>query len=87
MGDRQSDVIHFIPSVTLKGTFIEKLHSLDLLLGHLQELRRSLIEEFSEAPSTTSLRDAPTGPPRLSWRDVHVAAVMLGRNIFQKSHQ
>jgi hypothetical protein len=47
MRNQQNDVIHFIPSVTLKGTFAEKLHSLDLLIEHLQQLRRSLAEDYS----------------------------------------
>lgn len=38
----ESNISHFIPSLELKGSRVDKLRQLDTLIGHLQRLRRSL---------------------------------------------
>jgi hypothetical protein len=43
--DREIRVTHFIPSVQLKGTRADKLEKLDLLIAHLEGLRRSIAEQ------------------------------------------
>jgi hypothetical protein len=55
--DAEIDVTHFIPSVQLKGTRADKLEKLDLLIAHLEDLRRSL-EERQPLP-----RGWRIGPP------------------------
>ena len=55
--DAEIDVTHFIPSVQLKGTRADKLETLDLLIAHLEGLRRSIAEhrtppaEWNAGPS------------------------------------
>jgi hypothetical protein len=43
--DAEINVTHFMPSVHLKGTRTEKLEKLDLLITHLEGLRRSIAEQ------------------------------------------
>jgi hypothetical protein len=54
--DAEINVTHFIPSVHLKGTRTEKLEKLDLLITHLEGLRRSIAEQ----PALP--REVSTGP-------------------------
>jgi len=56
--DPQIDVAHFIQSVTLKGTREQKLRCLDLLIEHLQQVRRSLAEEYFAAVGEIPPMDA-----------------------------
>jgi hypothetical protein len=62
VGDAEIDVTHFIPSVQLKGTRADKLEKLDLVIAHLEELRRSL-EERQPLP-----RGWKMGPPHAPTR-------------------
>jgi len=54
--DAEINVTHFIPSVHLKGTRTEKLEKLDLLMTHLEGLRRSIAEQQALP------RELSTGP-------------------------
>jgi hypothetical protein len=74
-------VAHFIPSATLKGTREEKLRSLDLLIEHLQTLRRSLAEEYSSLPPS-AVPAATT--PSMKWRDLCVATTALRRDLLRR---
>lgn len=71
--DAEIDVTHFIPSVQLKGTRADKLQQLDLLIAHLEDLRRSL-EERQSLP-----RGWRMGPPsmRLTRSDMWWAAGLV----------
>jgi hypothetical protein len=82
--DPQIDVVHFIPSVTLRGTREQKLQSLDLLLNHLRQLRTSLTEDDSpEAREIARMRTRHIS----RWRDVCVAGLMLRRNLIRRVHE
>jgi len=59
------------------------LHTLDVLLRHLQQLRASIAED-SSAPSG-EISPAPRRG-HVTWRDVRVAVGMLRRNLFQRGH-
>ena len=56
--DTEIKVSHFIPSVELKGSRAQKLEKLDLLIAHLERLRRSLA---GETEASRSGFDGPSG--------------------------
>jgi len=80
--DPQIDVAHFIPSVTLKGTREQKLRCLDLLIEHLQQVRRSLAEDYFAAVGEIPPMDAMDA--RAKWHDVRVAGLMLSRHLMRR---
>jgi hypothetical protein len=60
-------VSHFIPSVELKGSRAQKLERLDLLIAHLERLRRSLAGDTETTPSAFERASPSASAPAWPW--------------------